>query len=76
MIRMNYNDHPPPHFHARYGSDNVAIEIAALSVIAGNMAPRAVGLVMEWAATHREQLFTDWELAREGKPPIAIEPLR
>jgi hypothetical protein len=76
VIRMNFNDHPPPHFHARYGKDNVAIEIATLSVIAGNMAPRAMGLVMEWAAMHREQLVADWELTRDGKLPMAIEPLR
>jgi hypothetical protein len=29
---MNYNDHAPsPHFHARYGGDNAAIEIELLA---------------------------------------------
>ena len=75
VIRMNFNDHAPPHFHARYGSENVAIEIATLTVIAGNLAPRALGLVMEWAATHQKELFADWDLAGEGKLPVAIDPL-
>jgi uncharacterized protein DUF4160 len=54
---MNFNDHAPPHFHARYGNENVAIEIATLTVIAGNLAPRALGLVMEWAAKHQENCW-------------------
>jgi hypothetical protein len=76
VIRMNFNDHAPPHFHARYGNENVAIEIATLTVIAGNLAPRALGLVMEWAAKHQEELLADWKLAMEGNLPVAIEPLR
>ena len=27
IIRMYYNDHAPPHFHAVYGEDEVLIEI-------------------------------------------------
>jgi len=56
--------------------ESVAIEIATLTVIAGNLAPRALGLVMEWAAKHQEELLADWELAMEGNLPAAIEPLR
>jgi hypothetical protein len=73
---MNFNDHVPPHFHARYENENVAIEIATLTIIAGSLAPRALGLVMECAAIHREELVADWELTRDAKPPAAIEPLR
>jgi hypothetical protein len=73
---MNFNDHAPPHFHARYGNENVAIEIATLTVIAGNLTPRALGLVMEWAAKHQEELLADWKLAMEGNLPAPIEPLR
>lgn len=76
MIRMNFNDHAPPHFHARYGGENVAIEIATLTVIAGSLPPRALGLVMEWAVIHQQDLTVDWELARQGKVPLPIEPLR
>jgi hypothetical protein len=33
LIRMYFNDHPPPHFHARYNEDEavIAIEIACCS---------------------------------------------
>jgi Domain of unknown function (DUF4160) len=76
VIRMNFNDHAPPHFHARYGDENVAIEIATLTVIAGKLTPRALSLVMEWAAEHRDELLGDWSLAQEGKLLLPIEPLR
>ena len=32
-IRMYYDDHPPPHFHAYYAEDSAKIEIATLGVI-------------------------------------------
>lgn len=72
---MFYDDHNPPHFHARYGGSWVVIEIKTLRVLEGKIPPRALGLVMEWAAQHQEELLGDWELARKNKPPNKIEPL-
>jgi hypothetical protein len=34
-IRMYFDDHPPPHFHAYYGSDAAKIEIDTLRVSEG-----------------------------------------
>jgi phosphomannomutase len=34
IIAMYYSEHNPPHFHARYGSDKVEIDIATLSILA------------------------------------------
>jgi hypothetical protein len=49
VIKMFHNDHAPPHFHVEHGDDQVVIAIENLAVIAGNLRPRAMGLVMEWA---------------------------
>jgi hypothetical protein len=35
VIRMFYNDHAPPHFHAEYGEHEVLLEIETLNVYAG-----------------------------------------
>jgi hypothetical protein len=35
VIRMFYNDHFPPHFHAEYGEHEAVIDINTLAVIAG-----------------------------------------
>lgn len=75
IIAMFFDDHNPPHFHARYGSQTVTIEIRSLRVLEGRIPPRALGLVMEWALEHQEELLEDWELARNNQPPKKIAPL-
>ena len=57
IIKMFFEDHNPPHFHAEYGSFEALIEIDTLAVIGGKLPPRALGLVMEWAACIRRNLF-------------------
>jgi len=54
IIAMFYDDHNPPHFHARYGSYKVAIKIRDFAVLEGYLPPKAMGLVMEWAAIHKD----------------------
>ena len=76
IIAMFYSEHNPPHFHARYGGENVAIDIRTLQVLEGRVAPRALGLVVEWASQHQDELMQDWELTRDEQPPKKIEPLR
>jgi len=44
-------------------------------VLKGSLPPRALGLVMEWAAQHREELGENWLLARDKAPLKAIAPL-
>ena len=75
IIAMYYNDHSPPHFHARYGEAKAEIEIQTLTVLAGKLPPRALGLVIEWASQHQEELLMDWELARQHQQLKAIKPL-
>ena len=76
IITMNYNDHAPPHFHARYGGDQALVDIQTLQVLAGRLAPRIIGLVVEWALQHREELLEDWRLASQGAPLNRIAPLQ
>ena len=75
IVAMFYSDHAPPHFHARYGSHRVEIEIGTLRVLAGDFPPRVLGLLMEWAALHRAELQEDWELARSHAELKRISPL-
>jgi len=72
---MFFNDHAPPHFHARYGEFEATIEISTLEIIQGQLPRRALNLVEEWAMIHREELLEDWQLCRENTVPAKIEPL-
>lgn len=65
-----------PHFHARYGDDEASIEIENLYVLAGELPPRALRLVTDWASDHREELRENWDRARRHEPLQRIEPLR
>lgn len=75
IIRMFYGDHPPPHFHAVYQGEEVQVSIESLEVIKGRMRRRALALVLEWAALHREELRRAWDVASRNQEPDKIEPL-
>lgn len=75
IIAMFYDDHNPPHFHARYGKQKVAVEISSLRILEGQIPPRALGLVVEWASQHLPELMENWHLARNNQPLEKIEPL-
>jgi hypothetical protein len=43
VIKMYFDDHDPPHFHAEYAEDQAVIGIEALAVIAGRHRRRKDG---------------------------------
>jgi phosphomannomutase len=75
IIAMFFDEHNPPHFHARYGKHGVAIEVRTLKVLEGRIPPRVLGLVIEWASQHQEELLQNWELARQNQRLNKIAPL-
>jgi hypothetical protein len=75
IIRMYFNDHVPPHFHADYGEHSVEINIETLEILKGKLPNRVLGLVLEWASLHRNDLRADWERARNGETLEPIQPL-
>ena len=74
LIYMYWKDHAPPHFHAKYGDDEVVVEIKTGDV-SGNMSKRAFRMIQEWRELHKEELLKDWELAEQKKALFAIDPL-
>ena len=78
IIQMFYppDEHPPPHFHARYAEFEVAIEIKTGKVLGGKLPKRQMKFVQAWAELHKEELLADWHLVMSGQKPFKIEPLR
>ena len=37
IIRMFWEDHPPPHFHAAYGNNEALVDILTAEIIAGSL---------------------------------------
>jgi hypothetical protein len=74
-IRMYYDDHNPPHFHAIYTGSEVEVGINPIALLRGKFPRRALGMVMEWSAAHQQELLDNWELLRNDLPPRRIVPL-
>ena len=75
IIVMYYQEHNPPHFHVRYNEYRASISIKELALMKGKLPPKALGLVIEWASQHQQELLNDWELARQWKELKPIKPL-
>jgi len=74
VIAMYYNEHAPPHFHAKYGNYEVTVRLAD-GVVEGRFPRRALNLVLEWYNLHEGELRQDWDLARQRKTLRPIDPL-
>lgn len=71
LITMYYNDHPPPHFHAKYGEFVAAIAINSGEVLDGRLSPRVLGLVQEWREQNKTEL-TDFKKTIETNRTIGV----
>jgi len=75
VIQMFAREHPPPHFHALYAEHEAVIDLRELRVMHGSLPRRAMALVLEWAAEHRDELTENWNLCSRLKNPKRIRPL-
>jgi hypothetical protein len=76
VIKMFFDDHPPPHFHVEYGSEKAVLDIRTLIVMRGSLSPRAHGLVIEWASQHQSELLDLWERSSKNQSLYKVPPLK
>lgn len=74
LIAMYFNDHNPPHFHAKYSGHEAIFDFSG-ELIEGSLPNRASKLVKDWLSLHEEELSENWRRARSGEPLLQIEPL-
>ncbi len=72
-ISINFNDHSPPHFHAKYSGKEAIFDIETLGILRGNVPPRVAGMIMEWGLEHQDELRQAWQSARAGRVPTKIQ---
>ena len=75
VVQMYYGDHLPPHFHALYSGHSAKINIETFAVIEGWLPARALGLVVEWAELHQDELREAFRQAAALQKPAKIAPL-
>jgi len=74
VIYMNYREHGPAHFHAEYAEYEITVDIES-GIVTGKFPRRALNLVLEWYALHKQELADDWQRARQQQPLRRIQPL-
>ena len=76
VIAMYFDDHGPPHFHARHAEGSAKVRIDTLEVIESTLGRRQLRFVLAWAELHQDELAENWRRARAGETLHPVEPLR
>ena len=71
---MYWDDHAPPHFHAKYGEYEITVNILN-GIVEGKFPKRALHHVLEWYELYKDELKEDWELCEKQEQPKPIKPL-
>ena len=76
VVRIWFNDHPPPHFHVllrRDSSDSLArFAIETLDLLSGYVTPGTRRKVQEWARDRRDELMTNWARCVNHRLPFRM----
>lgn len=75
VITIYADDHPGPHFHARYGEHDAQIAISGPEIVAGRLPRTTQRRVLRWAQVRQSELWEAWDRAQQGEHPGKIAPL-
>jgi len=73
-IAMFFDDHGPPHFHARHADGSAKVRLDTREMIDSSLGRRQLRFVVAWAELHQDELLENWRLARAGETLREIEP--
>jgi hypothetical protein len=76
IIRMYFDDHNPPHFHAFYQNYVASFEIRTGEIIEGRFPEKQKAFVKAWAFIHQQELKENWHALINGKNAKKVDPLR
>jgi hypothetical protein len=75
VIKMFYDEHNPPHFHAEYQGEKAVFDFLG-NILRGHIRSRtAVRLIREWTDLHLVELERNWEVMQSGLEFKKIAPL-
>jgi hypothetical protein len=72
-IEFYPDEHPPPHFHARFAEYIAQIDIRSSLILRGSLPPAKRGRVLKWAAERRTALMDAWTAVEEFRKPEKID---
>lgn len=74
IIRMYYEDHQPPHFHAEYQGQKAIFDLLG-NLMSGDLPNKQKKLIAAWAEIHYDELVANWSLASQNETAFKIKPL-
>ena len=75
VIRMFYEEHEPPHFHAERQGEDAKFDFAGQLIVGEMRSATARRLIEEWATAHAAELEANWVKMKAGEPLDRIPPL-
>lgn len=65
LIEMYFQDHVPPHFHAKYSQHRLLVAFDhTVRVHQGSLPRPQEQAVLAWARNHQQELRDNWNLAQ------------
>lgn len=75
IIRMYFDDHPPPHFHAEHQGEDAVVDFEG-RIIAGEISSAtARKYIRQWARLRQAELEANWKRAQKLQRLENIAPL-
>lgn len=75
-ICLYFDDHLPPHFHAKYNGDEALVDIENGCVLKGALPSNKLKLVLAWGELHKSELQENWNKTKNLQLPEKINPLK
>ena len=74
-VYMYFEVQNPPRFQVLYNGRHGIFSISTLGYSKGNLPPKVVGLVIDWAELHKKELLANWESVKDTGTCQRIKPL-
>lgn len=74
LIRMYYDDHNTPHFHAYYNKEEAIFTLDG-KLLKGKFPKKQLKLIEAWSIIHKKELEADWLLCENNEELFTIQPL-
>ena len=75
VVYMYWDEHPPPHFHVRFGDMWAKINIHSGELEEGALPRKKLKKIDEWRKLHMEELLINWDIAQKNASPNKVPSL-
>ncbi len=75
IISMFYKDHNPPHIHIQYAEYKAIVDFNG-DILEGELPVKQRKLIEAWIVLHQDELYANWQLAKDKQGLFKIDPLK